>query len=485
MACSSYGGVQEVPGSYGLPIIGAIADRYDYFVKKGVEPFFRKRMEKYKSTVFRVNMPPGPPISRDPRVIILLDAKSFPILFDMSKVDKTNAFTGVYSPSTKFTGGYRVLSYLDPSEQNHSKLKNFCFYVLKTNATKWFPEFKRATGELWAKLDRQFAQSGKAEFNSENLQMCFNFLCRSVLNRDPAEPGYASLGTQGPSYVFKWIGLQLAPIASTGVLPKMLEEITIHALPLPFLLVCGDYKKVYDFFWTYGRHLLEAAEHQFDLSQEEACHNLVFTICFNTFGGMFIFFPSLIQRIATAGKQLHADLAEEIRGGIKKHGELNIKALESMALLRSTVYEALRIDPPVPFQYGHAKEDLVVESHDGRYAVKKGEMLGGYQPFATRDPRVFHYPDDFLPRRFMGEEGEKLLKYVLWSNGPETEQTTVHNKQCAGKHFVVMISRLLVAHLFVHYDSFEIDTSTTTKVVLTSLQKDTSSFPFSQLNVGA
>ncbi|XP_057844134.2 allene oxide synthase 2, chloroplastic-like [Cryptomeria japonica] len=315
--------------------------------------------------------------------------------------------------------------------------------------------------------------------------MCFNFLWRSVLNRDPAEPGYASLGTQGPSYVFKWIGLQLAPIASTGVLPKMLEEITIHALPLPFLLVRWDYKKVYDFFWTYGRHLLEAAEHQFDLSQEEACHNLVFTICFNTFGGMFIFFPSPIQRIATAGKQLHADLAEEIRGGIKKHGELNIRALESMALLRSTVYEALRIDPPVPFQYGHAKEDLVVESHDGRYAVRKGEMLGGYQPFATRDPRVFHYPDDFLPRRFMGEEGEKLLKYVLWSNGPETEQTTVHNKQCAGKHFVVMISRLLVAHLFVHYDSFEIDPSTTTKVVLTSLQKDTSSFPFSQLNVGA
>ncbi|XP_059072492.1 allene oxide synthase 1, chloroplastic [Cryptomeria japonica] len=474
MATSSAEGVQEVPGSYGLPVIGAIADRFDYFVKEGVDAFFKTRIEKYNSTVFRVNMPPGPPLFPDPRVIILLDAKSFPVLFDLSKVEKKNVFTGVYMPSTDFTGGYRVLSYLDPSEENHTKLKNFCFHVLKTNATKWFPEFERATGELWAKLDKQFAESGKAEFTSENLQMCFNFLCRSVLNRDPAYSGPASLGTNGPTYVVKWIGLQLAPIASTGVLPKILEEVTIHAAPLPFLLVREDYNKVYNFFWTYGKEALDAAEQQFGLKRDEACHNLVFSICFNTFGGMFVFFPILIQHISAAGKQLHADLAEEVRSAIKDNGGLNMTALESMVLVRSTVYEALRIEPPVPFQYGHAKEDLVVESHDGKYAVKKGEMLGGYQPFATRDPKVFDNPEEFLPRRFMAEEGEKLLKYVLWSNGPETEETTVNNKQCAGKNFVVMISRLLVAHLFAHYDSFEIDPSTTTKVVFTSLQKATS-----------
>ncbi|GLJ05605.1 hypothetical protein SUGI_0021030 [Cryptomeria japonica] len=474
MATSSAEGVQEVPGSYGLPVIGAIADRFDYFVKEGVDAFFKTRIEKYNSTVFRVNMPPGPPLFPDPRVIILLDAKSFPVLFDLSKVEKKNVFTGVYMPSTDFTGGYRVLSYLDPSEENHTKLKNFCFHVLKTNATKWFPEFERATGELWAKLDKQFAESGKAEFTSENLQMCFNFLCRSVLNRDPADSGPASLGKNGPIYVVKWIGLQLAPIASTGVLPKILEEVTIHAAPLPFLLVRGDYNKVYDFFWTYGKEALDAAEQQFGLKRDEACHNLVFNICFNTFGGMFVFFPILIQHISAAGKQLHADLAEEVRSAIKDNGGLDMTALESMALVRSTVYEALRIEPPVPFQYGHAKEDLVVESHDGKYAVKKGEMLGGYQPFATRDPKVFDNPEEFLPRRFMGEEGEKLLKYVLWSNGPETEETTVNNKQCAGKNFVVMISRLLVAHLFAHYNSFEIDPSTTTEVVFTSLQKATS-----------
>ena len=120
--------------------VGAIADRYDYFVKKGLKEFFRNCIDKYNSTVFRVNMPSGPPLSRDPRVIILLDANSFPVLFDSSRVEKKDVFTGVYTPSTKFTGGYRVLAYLDPSEEKHAKLKNFCFHVLKFNVPKWLPE---------------------------------------------------------------------------------------------------------------------------------------------------------------------------------------------------------------------------------------------------------------------------------------------------------------------------------------------------------
>uniref|UniRef100_A0A0C9S4F8 TSA: Wollemia nobilis Ref_Wollemi_Transcript_13955_1770 transcribed RNA sequence n=1 Tax=Wollemia nobilis TaxID=56998 RepID=A0A0C9S4F8_9CONI len=470
----AFSDVQEVPGGYGLPVIGALEDRFDYFVKEGTDAFFANRIKKYNSTVFRVNMPPGPPFFSDPRVVMLLDAKSFPVLFDLSKVEKKDVFTGHYMPSTDFTGGYRVLSYLDPSEENHTKLKGFCFQVLKMNASKWFPEFDRATGELWSALESQMAQTKKAEFDSENLQMSFNFMCRSVLDRDPAAPGPASLGTDGPSYVQKWIGLQLAPIQSTGVLPKVLEELTVHAAPLPFLLVRGGYDKVYDFFWTYGKRALDAAEQQFGLKRDEACHNFLFNICFNTFGGMIVMFPSIVRYIAAAGKELHADLAQEVREAVKENGgELNMRVLESLALVRSTAYEVLRIDPPVQFQYGRAKQDLVVESHDGKYAVKKGELLGGYQPFATKDEKVFEQAEEFVPRRFMGEEGERLLKYVLWSNGPETGETTLHNKQCAGKNFVVLMARLLVAHLFLRYDSFEIDPTSVSKVVFTSLVRAT------------
>ena len=88
-----------------------------------------------------------------------------------------------------------------------------------------------------------------------------------------------------------------------------------------------------------------------------------------------------------------------------------------MSLTKSVIYEVLRIQPPVPFQYGKAKEDIVVHSHDAAFQIKKGEMIFGYQPFATKDPRVFKNPEEFVGHRFVGEEGEKLLKYVFGQMG--------------------------------------------------------------------
>jgi hydroperoxide dehydratase len=84
--------LKPIPGNYGLPFIGPIKDHLDYFYNQGLETFFQSRIEKYQSTVFRTNMPPGPFISSNPRVVTILDAISFPILFDNSKVEKFNVF---------------------------------------------------------------------------------------------------------------------------------------------------------------------------------------------------------------------------------------------------------------------------------------------------------------------------------------------------------------------------------------------------------
>ncbi|KAJ0536075.1 Allene oxide synthase [Helianthus annuus] len=158
------------------------------------------------------------------------------------------------------------------------------------------------------------------------------------------------------------------------------------------------------------------------------------------YGGVKILFPNTLKWIGLAGESLHTQLAEEIRGAIKSYGDgkVTMEAIEQMPLTKSVVYESLRIDPPVPPQYGKAKSNFTIESHDATFEVKKGEMLFGYQPFATRDPKVFDRPEEFVPDRFVGD-GEALLKYVMWSNGPETESPTLENKQCAGKNFVVLI----------------------------------------------
>ena len=190
---------------------------------------------------------------------------------------------------------------------------------------------------------------------------------------------------------------------------------------------------------------------------------------------MKIFFPNMLKWIGRAGIKLHNRLATEIRSAIRSNGgKLTMAAMEQMPLMKSVVYEALRIEPPVPLQYGRAKKDIVIESHDAVFQVKQGEMLFGFQPFATKDPKIFERAEEFVGERFMGEEGEKLLKHVLWSNGPETQQPTLGNKQCAGKDFVVLMSRLLVVELFRRYDSFDIEVGKSAlgaAVTVTSLKR--------------
>ncbi|XP_027091642.1 allene oxide synthase-like [Coffea arabica] len=442
--------LREIPGSYGLPFIGPIKDRLDYFYNQGEVQFFSTRAQKYKSTVFRSNMPPGPFISSNSKVIVMLDGNSFPVLFDISKVEKKNLFTGTYMPSTKLTGGYRILSYLDPSEPKHTKLKNLLFFLLSNRKDHVIPEFHKSYTELFDSIDKEIAAKGRVTFDQDGA--AFRFLGRAYYGADPAD---SSLGQDGPTLINKWVLFSLHPIASLG-LPKFIEDPLLHTFPFPPCFVQKDYRKLYDFINANSTFVLDEAERN-GIPRDEAAHNLVFATCFNTFGGIKVLFPNLMKWIGQAGVELHKKLVQEIRSAIESAGgTLTTQALENMPLTKSVVYETLRIEPPVPYQYGKAKIDLTIESHDARFEVKKGEMLFGYQPFATRDPEIFERPEEFVPDRFVGG-GEELLKYVLWSNGPETESPTVNNKQCPGKDFIGFISRLFVVEIFRRYDTFEIE----------------------------
>ncbi|KAL7262024.1 hypothetical protein ACSBR1_000417 [Camellia fascicularis] len=462
--------IRKIPGNYGIPLIGPLKDRLDYFYNQGRDEYFKSRVQKYQSTVFRANMPPGPFIASNPNVVVLLDGKSFPILFDVTKVEKRDVFTGTYMPSTELTGGYRVLSYLDPSEPNHSKLKQLMFFLLKSSHDRVIPEFQTSFTELFEMLESELGSKGKASFNEANDQAAFNFLARSLYGTNPVD---TKLGIDGPKLVTKWVVFQLGPLLILG-LPKFVEELVIHTFRLPPALVKKDYQRLYDFFYDSSTLVLDEAE-RIGISREEACHNLIFATCFNSFGGMKILFPNMIKRIGRAGVNLHTQLAEEIRSAVRSNGgKVTMAAMEQMPLMKSVVYESLRIEPPISLQYGRAKRDLVIESHDAAFEVKEGELLFGYQPFATKDPKIFERPEEFVADRFVGEEGERLLRHVLWSNGPETESPTVGNKQCAGKDFVVLVSRLLVVELFRRYDSFEIEVGQSplgAKVTVTSLKR--------------
>ncbi|KAK7395654.1 hypothetical protein VNO78_16219 [Psophocarpus tetragonolobus] len=93
----------------------------------------------------------------------------------------------------------------------------------------------------------------------------------------------------------------------------------------------------------------------------------------------------------------------------------------SLVYLEPVVYEVMQIEHVVSYQYACGREDLIVQSHDVSFKLKKREMLFGYQLFVTNDSRIFEDTKVFVVRRFMGE-GEKMLNHMLWLNGSETEE---------------------------------------------------------------
>lgn len=452
--------LKPIPGDYGLPFFGPIKDRYNYFYNQGRDEFFKTRIQNYNSTVFRTNLPPGPFIASNPKVIAVLDGVSFPILFDTSKVEKRDVLTGTNMASTDFTGGYRVCSYLDPSEPNHAALKRFFLSLLASRHHKFIPLFQSHLFDVFLNMEAQISKDGKADFNTLSNEMSFKFVFSLFCGQTPSTN--TSVGSKGPDLVALWLAPQLAPQITLGW-PKVLsfaEDFLLHTFTYPAFLVKSTYKKLYDAFYESAAAVLDEAEGSFGIPRDEACHNLVFLACLNAFGGMKNLFPDLIKWVGSAGEDLHRPLRNEIRAVVKENdGNVTFSALDKMTLTKSVVYEALRIEPPVPFQYGKAKEDIVIQSHDAAFEIKRGEMICGYQPFATNDPKIFENPEEFVGHRFVGE-GEKLLKYVYWSNGRETDDPTVENKQCAGKDLVLLVSRLMLVEFFLRYDTCTVDVTT-------------------------
>ncbi|XP_022759053.1 fatty acid hydroperoxide lyase, chloroplastic-like [Durio zibethinus] len=443
---------RTIPGSHGWPLVGPISDRLDYFWFQGPDTFFRSRMEKHKSTVFRTNVPPSFPFFRqvNPNVVAIVDCKSFSHLFDMEIVEKKDVLIGDFMPSVKFTGDTRVCAYLDTSEPKHAQLKNFAIDILKRSSKVWVTELLGNLDKFWDTIESEISKDGSSSYISHLQNFIFNFLTKSLVGADPAfDPDVAN---SGPFTLNVWLGLQLLPTIPLRVI-QPLEEIFLHSYTYPFALVSGGYRKFYKFVEQHGKEVVQRGEEEFGLSTSDAIHNMIFVLGFNAFGGFSIFLPTLLATIASDKSGLQARLREEVRKTSQSSStRLSFDSVKDMELVNSVVYETLRLNPPVTLQYARARKDFQLTSHDSIFNIKKGELLCGYQPLAMRDGNVFDEPESFKPDRFVGN-GKELLSYLFWSNGPQTGSPSESNKQCAAKDYVTQSASLIVAHIFQRYDS--------------------------------
>uniref|UniRef100_M1CCW0 Divinyl ether synthase n=1 Tax=Solanum tuberosum TaxID=4113 RepID=M1CCW0_SOLTU len=447
--------IREIPGDYGFPIISAIKDRYDYFYNQGEDAWFHNKAEKYKSTVVKINMAPGPFTSNDYKLVAFLDANSFVCMFDNSLIDKTDTLGGTFKPGKEYYGGYRPVAFIDTKDPNHAALKGYILSAFAKRHNLFIPLFRNSLSDhLFNNLEKQVTEQGKSDFNALLPTMTFNFIFRLLC--DQTNPSDTVLGAQGPEHLRKWLFPQLIPSLSAKKLPNIIEDTLFHNFLIPFGFIKSDYNKLVDAFSKSAVSILDEAE-KLGIKREEAVQNILFLVGINMFAGLNAFFPHLFRFVGEAGASLHTQLAKEIRTVIKEEGgAITLSAINKMSLVKSVVYETLRLRPPVPLQYGKAKKDFMVQSHDASYKINKGQFVVGYQPMASRDPKIFANPDEFVPDRFMND-GEKMLKHVLWSNGRETENPAPDNKQCPGKDLVHLLGRLILVEFFMRYDTFTVE----------------------------
>ncbi|KAM1218448.1 hypothetical protein TB2_045566 [Malus domestica] len=440
--------VRTIPGTYGWPLLGPISDRLDYFWFQGPETFFKKRTEKYKSTVFRTNVPPSFPlfVNVNPNVIAVLDCKSFSYMFDMELVEKKNVLVGDFMPSVKFTGNLRTCAYLDTSEPQHSQIKNFAMDILKRSSMTWVPELTANLSTFFDTIEADVSKDGSASYLIPLQKFMFKFLTKCLVGADPASS--PKIAKSGYAMLDRWLALQLLPTVKIGVL-QPLEEILLHSFAYPSFLVSGDYNQLYQFIEEHGKEVVKRGETDFGLTKEVTIHNLLFVLGFNAYGGFSVFLPSLIGKIASDTTGLQAKIVKEVRENAGS--TLSFDSVKNLQLVQSVVYEALRLNPPVPLQFARARKDFQLSSHDSAFDIKKGELLCGFQQQVMRDEKVFDEPDTFKPDRFM--KNKELLNYLYWSNGPQTGSPSESNKQCAAKDSVTLTATLLVAYVFQRYDS--------------------------------
>lgn len=457
-----------IPGNHGWPVIGPLTDRLQYFWFQGPQNFFKKRMEKYNSTVFKTNVPPTFPffLGVNPNVVALLDVKSFSHLFDMELVEKSDVLVGDFMPSVSYTGGLRVCAYLDTSEPQHAQIKNFALEILKRSSKTWASSMITSLDTMWDSMDTQLATEGSggtASFFIPTQKFLFAFLSKSILGADPSK--VPEIEKSGHIMIDKWLAFQLLPTISINVL-QPLEEIFLHSFSYPFWLIRSDYKKLLSFVKDQAKETLELAKNGFNLTEEEAIHNLLFILGFNAFGGFSLFIPNLLNNLGNQEKSVHDELRTEVREKIAEtNGVLGFQAVREMDLINSFAYETLRLNPPVPSQFGRARKDFELTSHDAIYEIKKGQLLCGFQPLVMRDPKIFDDPETFVYDRFSKRKGGyEMLKYLYWSNGPQIGENgpSASNKQCPARDVGPMTAALVLAYLFQRYDEIGISSNSVT-----------------------
>ncbi|KAL4879870.1 cytochrome P450 [Aspergillus karnatakaensis] len=149
-------------------------------------------------------------------------------------------------------------------------------------------------------------------------------------------------------------------------------------------------------------------------------------------------------------REVYGTLKEELRAAWPDvHGSAPTwEELERLPYLTAVIKESLRISPGVasPLPRVVPASGAVIDGTP----IPGGTIVAHASHFVHRNAEIFANPDEFIPERWMGEEGKKLDKWLLsFSRGP---------RSCLGQQLAWAELYLCYAHVYRKFD-VEMDAS--------------------------
>jgi cytochrome P450 len=397
--------LREVPGSYGLPVLGKLLGTAEFFLF-GWEQYFARRREIHESTVFKVNL--------FQPTIAVLDQQGIAPLFADKTLIQDYGFSWAVPPRP-------LVGDVTPSIYEHGPAHDDpkAFYLaLMASRGQALPQVFNAVADeffaRWTKLER-FDWQGELE------DMAISLIFEWLLGARPS--------TADVRLIYGNIFLHLAVWAEKPF-PNSTYNRSVKA-----------YARLIDFIRTAPRYAEVAAlARSHGLSDEAIPNQLAFLLGMNGFLGTQSLLKSIVGELSQQGG-LQDDLKDRLAAG----GPM---AVLNDELLDGVIREVLRLHPPVFFIFGRATQDRPLASASGNFALRKGDLVMGVIPFAHEDPAAYPDPFAFDPKRYAEQQARDNL---IWARGPQDRDVVPDDKICPGKDPAVLLGKLFCARLAAHY----------------------------------
>ncbi|KAL9988425.1 hypothetical protein ACROYT_G002868 [Oculina patagonica] len=391
---------KEVPGKDGWKFFHIVE-----LVMKG-HGYFYKRRDKYKCSVFKVNM--------GVKGIHICDRKGIKVLFDMEKIYKQPAF-GRLNYNMCLLDGYTPSMFSNGVA--HEKQKTFLMQICKiAQQSKIFEKSVKLIKEystIWQNEDPQM----KSTWEQSIMNLTSDIFTEAFfgVRVDPNAMYSCLKGSWNKGRTLR------RALAGASHLKQSFRESPV----------------ITEIFRT-------AADA--GVTEDQALMDILFMLNFNSYGGVSGALRTCMARLYV----LEPDYKQKMRNEIitvLSNQELSEEAFKEMPHLQNFILEVLRMHPPVPVFFGRARDDFILHSESGKFIVKKDELLVANVHMAHRDESIFDQPDKFLPSRF---ENEALVDHIIFGYGPFHEEPTPQNHHCPGQGITLTVLKVAVSYILLY-----------------------------------